>query len=188
MHSKTYPTLEVRTLQQWRQWLADHHGSESEIWLVFHKRHTGKASIPYEDAIDEALCFGWIDSLVKRLDDDRYARKFTPRKPGSRWSDLNRKRYARLNASGRIMPSGSERPPTARTSDKPQRRHWNLTAYIRRELERHPAAWNYFQTLAPSHRRRYVGWIDSARQEETKLRRLREAVRLLSAGQKLGLK
>src|SRR4029453_5179963 len=77
-------TLLVRTLEQWRDWIAQHHSSESEVWLIFHKRHTGLASIAYKDARDEALCFGWVDSLVKRLDDRRYAKKFTPRRAASR--------------------------------------------------------------------------------------------------------
>lgn len=98
-------TLLVRTLDQWRDWLAKHHASESEVWLIFHKRHTGVASIDYKDALDEALCFGWVDSLVKRVDDRRYARKFTPRRPNSRWSVVNRKRYAQLKAeeSDRVL-------------------------------------------------------------------------------------
>jgi len=97
-------TLLVRTLDQWRDWLTEHHASESEVWLIFHKRHTGVASIDYKDALDEALCFGWVDSLVKRLDDRRYARKFTPRRADSRWSTVSRKRYTELKARGRLKP------------------------------------------------------------------------------------
>src|SRR6266700_3405159 len=103
-----------KTMDQWRQWLADHNDSESEVWLVFHKVHTGVASIDYKDALDEALCFGWVDSLVKRLDDQRYARKFTPRRPDSRWSAINRKRYAELKTAGRLKPPGIQRSPTSR--------------------------------------------------------------------------
>src|SRR5919198_1149280 len=107
-------TVEARTLEQWRRWLTAHHDSESEVWLIFYKRHTGKASIAYADALDEALCFGWGDSLVKRLDDDRYARKFTPRRADSIWSTVNRKRYAELAANGRLMEPGKRRAPTGR--------------------------------------------------------------------------
>src|SRR5262245_59776325 len=109
-------TLRVETLDQWRDWLDAHHASESEIWLVVYKQRTGVASIDYKDALDEALCFGWIDSLVRRLDDRRFARTFTPRRPDSRWSDINRQRYAELQASGRLKPAGIERPPTDRRS------------------------------------------------------------------------
>jgi len=76
-------TLQVETRDAWRAWLAEHHTSESEIWLIFHKAHTGKENVSYDETVEEALCFGWIDSLIKRLDDDRYARKFTPRRSGS---------------------------------------------------------------------------------------------------------
>ena len=106
--------LRARTLHQWREWLAKHHASASEVWLIYFKQHTGVASIDYQDALDEALCFGWVDSLVKRLDDRRYARKFTPRRADSRWSDTNRKRYAELMAEGRVKPPGIERAPGAR--------------------------------------------------------------------------
>src|SRR5438045_2062466 len=98
MPSPTLKTLAASTPAQWRRWLSANHLRESEIWLIFHKRHTGRPTIAYEDAVDEALCFGWIDSLIRRIDDDRYARKFTPRKLDSRWSTANRKRYARLKA------------------------------------------------------------------------------------------
>ena len=183
-------TFDARNLQQWRKWLAAHHDSESEVWFVFHKLHTGRACIAYRDALDEALCFGWVDSLVKRLDDARYARKFTPRRPDSKWSAANRKRYAQLKASGRLMPAGLNRPPTNRSYDAPPppRSSSRVPRYIREELKRRPTVWSNFENLAPPHRRRYLNWIDSAKHEETKTRRLREAVRLLSAGKKLGLK
>lgn len=183
-------TLVARTAGQWRRWLDAHHGSESEVWLVFHKVHTGVASIAYLDALDEALCFGWVDSLVKRLDDSRYARKFTPRKPDSRWSAINRKRYAALKASGRLKPAGITRAPTDRSSRPPPRYQMPATVprHIQAALRKHPAARRYFEGLAPSHRRRYVGWIESAKNEETKARRLKEAIRLLMAGKPLGLK
>jgi uncharacterized protein YdeI (YjbR/CyaY-like superfamily) len=181
-------TIEVQTTSQWRAWLAKHHDSDSEIWLVFRKRHTGEPSIAYEDAVDEALCFGWIDSLVKRLDGERYARKFTPRKPDSRWSTANRKRYERLRTSGRLMSSGLKLAPTGRSGDAPRPSATRVPQYIQQALKRHPAARNYFETLAPSYRRMYIAWIDSAKQEETRMRRLKEAIGLLAAGKKLGLK
>ena len=76
-------TFDPRNAKAWRAWLAKHHASESEVWLVFHKQHTRRASVAYEDAVDEALCYGWVDSLIRRLDDDRNARKFTPRRADS---------------------------------------------------------------------------------------------------------
>lgn len=184
-------TLLVRTLEEWRHWLTGHHASEPEVWLIFHKRHTGVASIAYADARDEALCFGWVDSLVKRLDDRRYAQKFTPRRADSRWSDVNRKRYAALKAAGRLKPSGIERPPTARGSaPRPERLALpsRLPKSIEAALKKNPDARRRFEALSPSHRRRYYAWIESAKREETKLRRLEEAIRLLTKGEVLGLK
>jgi uncharacterized protein YdeI (YjbR/CyaY-like superfamily) len=131
-------TFVAQAFEQWRKWLDEHHDSESEVWPIFSKRHTGVASIACVDARDEALCFGWVDSLVKRLDDSRYAIKFT--------------------------------------------------RYIQAALKKHPVAWRYFKGLAPSHRRRFIGWIETAKHEETRARRLKDAIRLLMAGKPLGLK
>lgn len=183
-----FQTLAVRSRQEWRRWLEQHHDSVSEIWLVFPRRRTAGESIGYEDAIEEALCFGWVDSLVKRLDDHRYARKFTPRKADSRWSTLNRRRYADLEARGLLAPPGLERPPTSRSGDAPRPSVSALPAYIEEQLKANARAWEYFERLAPSYRRVYIGWIDSARREETKQKRLSEAIATLAAGKKLGLK
>src|SRR6516225_5280720 len=120
MSAKPLKTLDVRTRPDWRQWLQEHHDSESEIWLVFHKRHTAEPSLGYDDAVEEALCFGWIDSLIRRLDDDRYARKFTPRKADSAWSTINQRRYADLKARGLLAAPGLERAPTGRSGDAPR--------------------------------------------------------------------
>lgn len=183
--------LLVRTLEEWRGWLAAHHATVTEVWLVFHKKHTGVASLEYTDARDEALCFGWVDSLVKRLDDRRYAQKFTPRRPDSRWSDVNRKRYAALQAAGRLKQPGIDRPPTDRGSaPRPPRLELpaRLPRSIQAALARRPKAQRSFEALSPAQRRRYVAWIESAKREETKLRRLEEAIRLLADGKVLGLK
>src|SRR5690349_24573852 len=104
--------LEIRDRDRCHSWLEKHHASSPGVWLVFHKGHTGVKSIAYEDSVREALCFGWIDSLVKRLDDERYARKFTPRKPTSKWSEINRKRWAEVEASGLLTPAGRMAAPT----------------------------------------------------------------------------
>ena len=184
-------TLQVKTVEQWRDWLDEHHASESEVWLVYFKKETGVASIVHKDALDEALCFGWIDSLVRRLDERRYAVKFTPRKADSRWSDINRRRYEELKAAGRLKPAGVARPPTGRGSaPRPARRELpaKLPAYIQNALNEHPVALRNFKELPPEERRRYFAWIDSAKRDDTKLRRLKEAIRLLKAGKVLGLK
>lgn len=100
MPAKVPATLEVRSRAQWRRWLQAHHDSVREIWLVFRKGEAAARAVDYEAAIEEALCFGWVDSLVRRLDGERYARKFTPSRRESRWSTINRRRYADLDARG----------------------------------------------------------------------------------------
>lgn len=184
-------TLRVETIDEWRSWLDEHHASEPEVWLVYYRKGTGITSVAHSDVLDEALCFGWIDSLVKRLDDRRFAIKFTPRKADSRWSDVNRKRYAVLKASGRLEPSGIARSPTGRKSaSRPQRRELpkKLPAYIANALKKRPAALRTFESLPTEERRRYFAWINSAKREETKLKRLSEALKLLAVGKRLGLK
>ena len=185
---KNLETLDVHSRRQWRDWLREHHGSVSVIWLVFHKRHTSEESISYDDAVEEALCFGWIDSIVRRLDDSRYARKFTPRKPDSKWSTINCRRYADLKARGLLEAPGLERAPTGRSGDAPRPSVSAIPAYIETEFRADARAWDCFEGLAPSCRRAYIGWIDSAKREETKQKRLREAIGMLRAGKKLGLK
>ena len=180
-------TLNVRTRRQWRAWLAKHHKSSPGVWLVFYKAHTGVKSIPYEDAVREALCFGWIDSLIKRLDDDRYAFKVTPRKPTSKWSDLNRKRWAELEAAGELTPAGLAAAPTHNTY-APRPVIPDLPAYIAKALKADSRAWAFFRGLAPTYRRDFVVWIHMAKRAETRERRIRESIALLAAGKKLGLK
>jgi uncharacterized protein YdeI (YjbR/CyaY-like superfamily) len=185
---KTLKTVDARTPKLWRKWLEKNHASEVEVWLIFYKQHTGEKSIELGDAIDEALCFGWVDCLVRRLDDDRYARKFTPRKADSRWSTINRRRYAELKAQGRLAPAGIDRPPTDRDGDAPRPSITALPEYLEAGLKAHPRAWQFFEKLAPSCRRNYIGWVDTAKKEETRQKRLREMIGLLEAGKKLGLK
>jgi uncharacterized protein YdeI (YjbR/CyaY-like superfamily) len=180
------PTVDVMDRPQWRGWLEQHHTSEAGIWLVLYKHRTPARSLTLEEAIQEGLCFGWIDSITKRLDENRYLRKFTPRRPDSRWSTLNRRRYADLLARGLVAPPGLERPPTGKSGDAP--RPASIPDYVEKGLKANPPAWGFFEHLPPSHRRQYIAWIDSAKREETKEKRLREAIARLIAGQRLGLK
>jgi uncharacterized protein YdeI (YjbR/CyaY-like superfamily) len=179
--------LEVARRPQWRAWLAKHHDSSRGIWFVFYKAHTGRKSVPYEDVVCEALCFGWIDSLVRRLDDDRYALKITPRKPTSKWSDLNRKRWRDLKAAGLLTPAGLAAAPTD-NSYGPRPVIPTMPAYIAKAFKANPNAWEFFRKLAPGHRRNFVVWIHIAKRPETRDKRIHESIRLLAAGKKLGLK
>ncbi len=176
--------LDVMTRKEWRKWLSKHHDSEREVWLVFHKH--GEPSIDYEDSVEEALCFGWIDSIIKRLDDDRYARKFTPRKPESKWSDLNVRRYERVKAAGLLAPAGKKLAPTPNRYAQPPMNE--TTGELEKALRANPRARENFEKLAPSYRRIYVLWIATAKREETKQKRIAEALEKLERGEKLGLK
>ena len=180
-------TLEVRNHRQWRAWLKKHHDSSAGVWLVFHKAHTGVKSIGYEDAVREALCFGWIDSLIKRLDDDRYAYKVTPRKPTSKWSAINRGHWNELKAAGLLAPAGLAAAPTDNTYG-PKPVIPTLPGYIAKALATHAKAWAFFRGLPPRERRNFVVWIHMAKRPETRERRIRESIALLAAGKKLGLK
>lgn len=154
---------------------------------MFYRGHTGVKSIPYEDSVREALCFGWIDSLIKHLDDDLYARKFTPRKPNSKWSDINRQRWAELEAAGLLTAAGLAAAPTENTY-APRPAIPDLPGYIVKALKVNPKAWDFFQDLATTYRRNFVAWIHSAKRSETREKRIRESIALLAAGKKLGLK
>jgi uncharacterized protein YdeI (YjbR/CyaY-like superfamily) len=189
MPAKSAHTIDIRSRKAWRAWLERNHSSVAEIWLVFHKQHTGTLAVEYEAAVEEALCFGWVDSLVRRLDDDRFARKFTPRRTDSMWSESNRRRYAEVEARGLLAASGRARPPTGRVPVPPARRTFaKVPPYIARALKAEPRAWATFKRLTQEQRRKYLGWIEAAKREETKMRRLAEALRLLARGEKLGLK
>jgi uncharacterized protein YdeI (YjbR/CyaY-like superfamily) len=181
------PFLDVRTRAQWRAWLAKHHDTSRGVWVVFRKAHTGEKTLAYEDFVREALCFGWIDSLVKRLDEDRFAMKATPRKASSRWSDLNRRRWNELKAAGKLAPAGLASAPT-KNSYAPKPTIPELPGYIARAIKTHPKAWTFFQSLPPRERRNFVVWIHMAKRPETRERRITESIATLAAGKKLGLK
>jgi uncharacterized protein YdeI (YjbR/CyaY-like superfamily) len=181
------PFLDVRTRAKWRAWLGKHRASSRGVWVVFHKAHTGVTSLPYEDFVREALCVGWIDSLVKRLDDDRFAIKATPRKASSRWSDLNRRRWSELKKAGSLKPAGLAAAPTE-NSYAPKPNIPELPGYIAKAIRANAGAWSFFRRLPPRERRNFVVWIHIAKKPGTRERRIRESIALLAAGRKLGLK
>jgi len=148
---------------------------------------TDVKSVPHEDLVRKALCFAWVDSLIKRLDDDRYAIKVTPRQPASTWSEINRRRWNELKANGLLAAPGLAAAPT-RNRDAPKTGDFELPAYIAEALRTSVRAWQHFQTRAPTHRRSFVVSIHIAKRPEIRERRIREAIELLSAGKKLGLK
>jgi uncharacterized protein YdeI (YjbR/CyaY-like superfamily) len=179
--------LHVTNRKDWRAWLAGHHATETEVWLVYAKQHTGKPRVSYDEAVEEALCYGWIDSIVRKLDEDHYAQKFTPRKDRMRWSAPNLERVRRLLAAGKMTEAGIAVLHPDPDYQPPERSGPEAPPYLEEVLKRNPAAWENFQRLAPSHRKNYVRWITEAKKEETRQRRLQEAIRMLEANEKLGI-
>jgi len=187
--------LQIDTRDAWRAWLAKHHETETEIWLIFPKAHTGQSTVPYGDTVEEALCFGWIDSLIKKLDADRYARKFTPRRSGSAWSEANKKRVENLLADGRITDAGLALVNEAKTSGewsckrtRPSMPMTELPPEFGKALEVHPIASRVFRALAPTYQKQYILWIATAKRADTRQRRTNEAIQKLECGERLGLK
>ena len=147
----------------------------------------------YEDAVCEALCYGWIDSIIKKIDEHRYVRKFSRRRPGSKWSDLNKARIDKLMRTGKMTKPGLDRVEAAKKDgtwaapDRPDI-DFSMPADFRRALDRNAKAARFFQSLAPSYRKSYLAWIITAKREETRVTRIEESVKLLSQNKKLGMK
>lgn len=175
--------------KSWRAWLDEHGQDTREVWLVFYKKHTGRPCLSYEAAVEEALCVGWIDSIVKRLDDDRYLRKFTPRANTGQWSESNRKRVRRLKAAERMTAAGlAVFKPRRKATFSASSRALELPDYFAKALAKDKQAREFFENLAPSYRRDFIAWVDSAKREETRMRRLAEALDRLRNGKNLGMK
>jgi uncharacterized protein YdeI (YjbR/CyaY-like superfamily) len=177
----------------WRAWLEAHHATQGELWLVYFKPGSGVASIDYEASVEEALCFGWIDSLIKKIDEQRYARKFTPRTNPEKWSESNRRRVRKLAAEGKMTPAGLAvvNFPLEAPQDEvplPSRPVYVFSPEILAVFQGDAAAWAFFSRLAPSERRNVTGWIMSAKKDETRRRRLAEAMAVFAQGKRLGLK
>lgn len=175
---------------EWRSWLATNHDVESEIWLVFYKVRIKKESIKYEEAVEEALCFGWIDSTVKRIDDEKHMQKYTPRKLNSNWSASNKARVSKLIKEGLMTEAGLKAIEIAK-----QNGSWNRLDSIEIRLEI-PESLNevfsenrtvkkVFEELSPSRKKQFLWWIKSAKRDDTRERRIKETIRLLSENKSL---
>lgn len=187
-------TLYVTNRDDWRAWLEKNHKTEKEVWLIYYKKHTNQPRIPYDDAVEEALCFGWIDSTVQKIDDQRYAQKFTPRKSVSKWSELNKRRVRKLLKEGKMTQAGLTKvgdgvlEAEERSKVEAKKKELVIPEYLKEAFRGNEKAWENFNNLAPSYRRHYVGWITIAKKEETRRKRMREAVELLARNEKLGMK
>jgi uncharacterized protein YdeI (YjbR/CyaY-like superfamily) len=174
------------TANEFRAWLQRHHGSAPELLVGFHKTSSGKASVSWPESVDEALCFGWIDGVRRRLDESSYTIRFTPRRPGSIWSAVNIRRAQALERQGRMAAAGHR--AFARRREKRSMRYSyeqrpaELVAPYAGMLRRNAAARKFFESQAPSYRRAATWWVLSARREETRLKRAATLVELSSGG------
>jgi len=185
--------MHVTSRNDWRTWLRNNHDTKKEVWLIYYKKHTGKPRISYDDAVEEALCFGWIDSIVKKIDDEKFAQKFTPRKDKSKWSETNKKRARKMIKEGKMTKAGLTKIRKAKSNGEwfttaSVRKQLVIPSYIEKALAANKQAQNNFTNLANGYKRQLVGWITSAKRKETREKRLTHAIRLLEQNKKLGMK
>jgi uncharacterized protein YdeI (YjbR/CyaY-like superfamily) len=191
---KITKTLYVTNRKQWRSWLARNHASADEIWLVYYKKNSGKPRIPYNDAVDEALCYGWIDSTVKALGRDRNAQRFSPRRKNSRLSEMNKERIRRLIKAGKMTPVGLERIKHHLKVNKGDGKSdsgikdFIMPADILEVLKADKEVWNNFKRFPEHYKRIRIGWIDTARRrpEEFK-KRLRYFMKMTKINKTFGM-
>jgi len=174
------------TPADWRAWLEAHHASASELSVGFWKVGSGKPSITWPQSVDEALCFGWIDAVRHRIDDDAYRIRFTRRRPGSVWSKVNLKRFAELKAEGRVAPAGQ----AAFDAGKPsaysyERDATELAPDEVAAFQARPGAWAHFEAYPPGLRKQCVHWVTSAKRPQTRAKRLAALIDLSAAGRRL---
>ena len=150
-------TLCIANRNEWRDWLEKHYRSAKEIWLVSYRKHTGNPSVPYNDAVEEALCFGWIDSIIKKLDEERYAQRYTPRKAKSGYSQTNKERLKKLIERGKVMAE------VLAVLDEIGLEDFEYPADIMAALQENEQAWKNFQRYSGSYQRIRIAYVDVAR-------------------------
>jgi uncharacterized protein YdeI (YjbR/CyaY-like superfamily) len=182
-------TLYVTNRRAWRSWLARHHKTATEIWLVSYKKHTKKPSILYNDAVEEALAYGWIDSIAKSIDKDSYAQRYTPRRPGSNWSEMNKERVRRLIKAGKMTRAGlAVLKDVPKAKSRTPRNRDVIPSDILKPLREDKQAWLNFQRFPSSYKRIRVGWIDAARMRPVEFeKRLRYFLKMTAQNKQFGM-
>ncbi len=157
--------LYLKTSQEWRQWLKRNYKKEKEVWLAYYKKGSGKPRIPYFEAVEEALCFGWIDSTVKKIDNDAIAQRFSPRNPKSSISELNKERVRTLIKQNKMTPDGLS---AIKLSFDPNNDKFTIPTYLIKEIKKDDETWNNFQKFPESYKRIKIGWLTGSysRQDE----------------------
>ncbi|MFH1895754.1 MAG: YdeI/OmpD-associated family protein [archaeon] len=156
-------TLYVTSAKEWREWLELNHTTEKEIWLVYFRKSSGKNRIPYNDAVDEALCFGWIDSTVKKVDEESFAQRFTPRNHSSPVSEMNKERIRRLAETGKMTKKGFNAVKNFFHPEKDKKEKFVVAPDILREIKKNSRAWKNFQAFPLGYKRVRIGYIESQR-------------------------
>jgi uncharacterized protein YdeI (YjbR/CyaY-like superfamily) len=175
-------TFHVEHRGQWRAWLAANSEREKEIWLIYYRKASGRPRIPYADAVEEAICFGWIDGKIKKLDQARFAQLFMPRRPKSQWSRINIARARKMIREGKMTAAGLKVfDPRNQTPALPT----ELPAFLAEEFRKQKTAWENFQRFPPSYQRMTIGWVASAKQEATQLRRLQRLIAESAANRRI---
>jgi uncharacterized protein YdeI (YjbR/CyaY-like superfamily) len=180
----TEPKLFFKTRAKWRTWLQKHHLETPRVWLIYYKKNSGKASISYNDAVEEALCFGWIDGQVKKIDELSFMQRFTPRRPRSRWSETNIKRVKKLIREGMMTQYGLEifKKGVKESDPVPSSKNFSVPRAFEKDLGKNKKSLRNFGLLSASAKMMYVFWINSAKQEKTRLRRMNRMIKFLEAG------
>jgi uncharacterized protein YdeI (YjbR/CyaY-like superfamily) len=178
------------TPAEFRAWLDAHHDTATELWVGFHKKGTGRPSMTWPEAVDQALCFGWIDGIRKGVDESSYANRFTPRKAKSTWSKVNVEKVAKLTEQGLMMPAGLrafEARDEAKSGYSFEQRPTELPHEYAERFQANAAAWAFFQAQPPGYRRTAAFWVMSAKREETRLKRLTTLIDDSEHGRRIGL-
>jgi uncharacterized protein YdeI (YjbR/CyaY-like superfamily) len=174
-------TLYVPDRASWRSWLQGHYRSEPDVWLIYYRKETGRPRVAYNDAVEEALCFGWIDSTMKRLDAERFAQRFSPRRRGSGYSQPNRERLARLVAAGQV--ASDVLPAVEEILNEP----FEAPADILQALQADPPGWTHFRRYSPAYRRIRIAYVEAARQRPEEFqKRLRNLLRMNAKDEQFG--
>ena len=187
---KKNETLYITNRDDFRKWLKKNHNIKKEIWLIYYKKHTGKSRISYDDAVEEAICFGWIDSIIKSIDDEKYMQKFTPRNKNSTWSDLNKERAKKMIRENKMTEAGFIKLEGVDLDLREEKTTEELVTPddLKKELKNKTNAWQNFSNMAPSYKRQYIGWLNSAKKDETRQKRIKEITEKLEKNEKLGMK
>jgi len=159
-------TLYVENGKKWRSWLSKNHKTKSEVWLIYYRKETGKPRIPYDDAVSEALCYGWIDSIVKKIDKERFAQRFSPRKPKSILSQMNKERIRKLIKEKKMTKWGIEAVAHAFNPKTDKADEFTIPPDIYRALRANKDAWRYFQKMPPSYQRIRIAYVEGYRKRD----------------------